>query len=157
MTHTDQSPQHADYRRAAALIRHQAEGSVSGIRFILDEASAANRTTPLLTSLLDAFRLIARELRTDPALEAVGELVEIFAQQDGPMRAAARVTIARRDRDVSAFNAVLIEVNEDDRAGELLADVVEMWAALLPELAAPSARRSLSEWTARIARQENDK
>ncbi|HRD10510.1 MAG TPA: hypothetical protein PLI79_01480 [Mycobacterium sp.] len=152
---TNQSPSHSDYRRAAALIAHQAEGSVPGIRCILEEASTANRSTPLLIALLDAFRLIARELRTDSALQALGELIEIFTGQSGPMRAAALVTIARRDRDTARFNEVLIAANDADAAGGLLASVLELWAALLPELAAPHALRSLSTWTARIAASED--
>jgi len=152
-----QSPTHADFRRAAALVAHRAEGSVDGIRCVLNEAGELNRTTPLLTSVIDCFTHLTRELRTDEAIIAINESLAQCAtlSHDTASRRGAEVILARHEKNVDAFNAVLIEANDDGRPVEVIAAVLDLYLVLLPELASAYALSSLAKWTARIAASEN--
>lgn len=152
------SPTHSDFQRAAALIGHRANGNAEGVRFTMQAANEANRVTALLIALLDGYRLVASELRTEHALGAVGEFIEACAAQDedADVRRAAAAFVAHRDNDLDAFNTVLIEANDDGRPGEVVAGVLDLFSTLLPELGTPVALANLAQWTARIAAQGDD-
>jgi hypothetical protein len=152
----DQSLTHADFRRAAALITHRADGSSDGIRYIIEEAGELNRTTPLLRCLIDGYRMMTTELRTEQALLCIGEFIDLFASQDiePNIRRAATAIITHRDHDIDGFNAVLLEANADGTAGSLLSAVIELHDRLLPELSTPYGLKTLAQWTARIADKE---
>lgn len=154
MPHDPHALTHTDYQRAAALIGHEANGSAEGMQFVVDQACAENRTAQLLLATIDCYRTITAELRTDGALIAVWQLIEQETRRrndDGDARRAATAIIARRDNDTDTFSAVLREANKVGRPAELLATVVGIYSAILPELATPHAVAHLSQWTARIA------
>lgn len=152
-----QSLTHADYRRASALIRHRATSSIDGIALVLNEASDLNRTTPLLRSLIDGYQFLTAELRTPSAIVAVDESLDMCAalSEDSAHRRGAEVIVAHRDKDIDAFNAVLIAANEDGKTVDVPVAVLDIYAILLPELAAPHALKNLAQWTARIAGAEH--
>ena len=152
----NQSPTRADFRRAAALIAHRANYNADGMRFVVEEASELNRTTPLLRCLIDGYRLITAELRTEQALAAIRQFVELCAQgEETGIRRAATAVLAHVDHNVDAFNAVLIEANEDDESAGVVASLMEMYATLMPELCTPHGLHALAQWTARIAGSED--
>lgn len=145
---------HTDYQRAAALIGHEANSSAQGMQFVVDQACADNRTAQLLLATIDCYRIITDELRTDGALIAVWQLIEQETRHrddNGDARRAATAIIARRDSDTDTFNAALHEANAAGRPAELLATVMGIYSAILPELATPHAAAHLAQWTARIA------
>ncbi|MGJ6126317.1 hypothetical protein QN239_27450 [Mycolicibacterium sp. Y3] len=145
---------HADYQRAAALIGHEANGYAPGMQFVVDQTCAENRTAQLLLAVIDCYATITIELRTDGGLIAVWQLIEQETRRrndDGDARRAATAIVARRDKDTAAFNTVLREANEAGRPAELLATVIGMYSAILPELATPFAAENLARWTVRIA------
>lgn len=148
---------HADFRRAAALIRLRAESLVDGIAAGLNEAADLNRTTPLLRCLIDGYGFLARELRTEDALIAVNESLDMCAElsEDVVSQRGAQVIVAHRDEDLDAFNAVLVAANDDGRPVDVLLSVLDIYAILLPELAAPHCLANLAQWIARIAAAEN--
>ena len=155
MTDNQAAVTHADFQRAAALIGHEANGSAEGMQFVIDQACALNRASQLLLAVVDAYGIIAAELRTDAALIAVWQLVaqETRRTDDDDARRAATVIVARRDHNADTFNAVMREANQAGRPAELLATVVALYATILPELATPHATEHLAQWTARIAGQ----
>ncbi|ORB89754.1 hypothetical protein LAUMK42_03724 [Mycobacterium persicum] len=160
MTENHTAPNHGDNRRAAALIAHRANGSIEGIDFVMRQSNQLNRSTQLLRATLNAYRHITGELRTDHALTAMAQFIELCAKgEEGAgtdIRRAAQAVIADVDHDLEAFNAILIEANNDDQAGGVMLGLLELYSALLPELATPYALQCLSQWTVRIAGHEDD-
>src|SRR6476620_8504932 len=58
-------PNAADARRAAALIIHGRRGDSDGIEALLAEADSAGRITELVLAVLDLYRHVIGELRSD--------------------------------------------------------------------------------------------
>ncbi|OBJ74376.1 hypothetical protein [Mycobacterium sp. 1274756.6] len=146
---------HSDRRRAAALVTHRASLSVVGVDAVFKDASEAGRSTQLLVAAIDLYLSIAGELRTDAALELIGEFLVGCAKADGVKAPAARVILARQSRDRDAFNELLTAANGTPGGPtELVGSVVDQLAMLLPELAAPGGLAQLRRWAARAGSQE---
>lgn len=150
----NQAPDHGDNRRAAALITHRAAADTQGIRYVMEQSNELNRSTQLLRSTINGYRHIAGELRTPDALLAMDEFVALCQNDDrvGPdIQRAARAVVTHVDNDITAFNQVLIEANNDDKAGGLINGLLSLYTTLLPELTTPYSLQQLGQWTARIA------
>lgn len=152
------NPTAGDCRRALALIGHHTRGFEQGIKAIIAEANAAGRGTNLLMALLDAYQFITPELRTAGSLVALSQWVDMCAKQTTvtDWSRAASITIAHSTNDIDRFNALIIETNNEDSSGLLVGGILEMYAAILPELYTPAGSDAVSQWTARLSGREGD-
>ncbi|AHC28024.1 MULTISPECIES: hypothetical protein [Mycobacteriaceae] len=153
MPHDPQALTHADFQRAATLIKFAAEIDRAGINFVFNEAGRENRSAQLLLATIDGYRVITRELRSESALPAVDEMIRgaVTTAPDPDMRLAAAAVVARADSDTDALNAVMIKANKSGRPAELVAALMGMYATLLPELVTDHCTANLATWPARIA------
>lgn len=91
------------------------------------------------------------------ALGVIPELIDDHATEhpDRHIRLAAQVVRAMRTEDRGAFNDAIVQtINRPNGSGRLIVAVSDLYSFILPELATPSGRRSLSEWAVTIASYE---
>jgi len=148
----------ADYRRATALIRHHAIGDQAGITAILDEAEADDRGTQLLIALLGTFSFIQPLLRTDAAITAIRQCIDLTATADDQpdwVRCAAAAIAAYADQDRDRLGDAIDEILDAGRgAGVLFQGISDIYFHLMPELRAPAGLHALDRWTMRLATEE---
>ena len=149
---TDQS----DRRRAAALISHRATVDEVGVRFIIEEASAANRSTQLLAAVVDHGGKLLAALRTDMGVEAAFSLFDTWANQveNVDYRRAGSVVIARIQGKHDLFNGHIADAATDQRLAELINTTAQCFLTVMPELHSPKGRTTLAQLAAAISGEE---
>lgn len=160
---TDFEPE--DFQHAAALISHRAHGNaadaIEGVRAIIQFAADAGRLVFLLRTVDHYYRMWIEELRTEGARAMVDELIADIASEPPAgdvglySQLAARAILAMKAEDGDEFTSVAEEANTSsagaDGGSRLVGALSDLYHYILPELATPSGRKALSEWTATIA------
>ena len=155
-------PNIADYLRATALISHCATNDHDGMKAALGEAKT-ERLVPLLRALDAAYRVVIEHFRTPGAAQAIDDKIRALTTTEGGdswdtyNRYAARVIMAMRAEDRTAFNSVLEDVNRDYAPRRLIGAVADVYTKLLPELSTPAGEELMSNWIARLTDFENQK
>jgi hypothetical protein len=155
-------PEPADWRRAGALITHRASTTFGdlhdGVRAILEEAATRGRLTRLLRAVDAGYRIWVNELRTERSRALIDELIDDVATQhnDPYTQYGAQAIRAMRNGNAEALLAVLHLVNADDEGGSrLIGAVSDVYSWALPELATPTGRQTLNQWTVDMAQYDD--
>lgn len=72
----------ADARRAATLIAHYATGNTEGCNYVLREANAQNRVTPLIEALLSVYGTVVPLLHSEVGVAAIRACIAKLAMRE---------------------------------------------------------------------------
>jgi len=152
----EQSTDPADRRRAAALLSHHATTDDVGIRYVIEEARAADRMPQLLAAVIDHGGRLLAVLRTDMGIADVRSMLDTWAKQTENVDwcRAASCFIARFQGLHDVFNGHVANAVADGRMAELVNTTAGSLLAVMPELHSPRGRASLEHITAMMSGEE---
>lgn len=140
-----------DVRLAAALTIHHRSGNTVGLQEIVRETAEADRASALLLSVLDLHSIYIIGSRTPAGvgylLDHIQGLAGIEPVDDAAMdlHRACRILEAHGREDFDSINEMLRAVRAQNRGTQTLQTLLDLYAAVLPELSSPAGKVWLDE------------